>query len=74
MTVPGFGRSVVVTFNAEAHQHCLLRFGAWDVVITWEECLAWATGVEDADGLTRQTRSTEALAWFCQRQGLTSVC
>ncbi len=71
MTVPGFGRGVVVTFNAVAHHHCLSRFGAWDVVITWDECQAWAAGVEQVAEHLRPGRSLEALAYFCARQGLT---
>lgn len=71
MTVPGFARSVCVAFSETARRECMNRFGAWDVVITWEECQAWAAGVDDAaSSHERQARTLQALAWFCQRQGL----
>lgn len=70
MTVPGCARSVCVAFNERARRECMNRFGAWDIVVSWEECQAWAAGVDEASGPERQARTLQALAWFCQRQGL----
>lgn len=76
MHVPYYPRGVVVAFTEQARREVLGRFGQWDVVLTWEECQAWAAGVDAVGGAETdvgKARSLEALAFFAARQGLNPV-
>lgn len=71
ISLAGLARGVLVTFSSVAHHECVRRFGAYDLVMTWEEVQALAAGVQEVYGGERMTRLQEGLKFFAIRQGVT---
>ena len=66
--------AVTVAFSAAAFEHCVERFGQWDVVVTWDELQACAAGVAElADPREQDIRFREAHCYFAERQGLDAL-
>lgn len=68
-SLPNYHRSVVVAFTAPALEQVRARFGRWDLVLTWDQCQAWALGVAELDDpTTKAERMAEALRYFEAQQ------
>lgn len=70
VALKGEPRNVIIALSSVAYHECYKRFGAYDIVMTWDEVRALAAGVQEVSGGERLARLRDGLQWFRNRQGL----